>query len=144
MRVAIDTDFLVRLCIANHPGRETAVELRERHLEQGDRFAIAPQVIYEFVHVVTDSRRFTEPLSMAEALRVARAWCEAKEVDPLFPEGEVLSRFFELMENHRLGRKRVLDTSLATTCLAAGVYHLITGNAADYAVFPGLSLIDMV
>lgn len=143
MRVAVDTDFLVRLSITGHPGRDAAVALRERHLGAGDHFALAPQVVAEFVHVVTDPRRFTKPLTMAEALRVGRAWCEAREVDCLLPQADMLSRFFELMETHRLGRKRVLDTSLAATCLAAGVTHLITGNAADYALFSGLQLIEM-
>lgn len=143
MRVAIDTDFLVRLSIANHPGQAVATELRDRHIEAGDRFALAPQVVFEFVHVVTDPRRFTAPLTMPEALRVAQAWWEAAEVEPLLPEGEVIPRFFELMAAYQLGRKRVLDTALAATCLAAGVTQLITGNAADYRVFPELELIEM-
>jgi predicted nucleic acid-binding protein len=143
MRVAIDTDFLVRLSIAKHPGRAVAIELRDRHLEDGDRFALAPQVVSEFVHVVTDGRRFTEPLTMPDALRVARSWCEGAEVDLLFPEADVMPRFFDLMTTHALGRKRVLDTALAATCLAAGVKHLITGNVVDYAVFEGLELIEM-
>ncbi|MDA0840482.1 MAG: type II toxin-antitoxin system VapC family toxin [Planctomycetota bacterium] len=143
MRVAIDTDFLVRLSIADHPGRDAAVELREHHVDAGDRFALAPQVVSEFIHVVTDPRRFTDPLSIPEALKVARQWCEAEEVFLLFTDTDSLSRFFDLMEQFGLGRKRVLDTSLAATCLAAGVTHLITGNAADYAIFPGLQLIEM-
>lgn len=143
MRVAIDTDFLVRLSIADHPGQAAAVELRNRHLDAGDRFALAPQVVFEFVHVVTNPRRFTAPLTIAEALGVARAWWEAAEVDPLLPEGDVMLRYFELMEGHRLGRKRVLDTALAATCLAAGVTDLITGNAADYRIFPELELIEL-
>lgn len=143
MRVAIDTDFLVRLSIARHPGMAAAVELRDRHLMAGDRFALAPQVVTEFIHVVTDVRRFTRPLEMAEALRVAREWCNAREVDLLFPEGDVMNRFFELMETYRLGRKRVLDTCLAATCLAAGISHLITGNASDYEAFEELTLIEM-
>lgn len=143
MRVAIDTDFLVRLSIAGHPGRSVAAELRDRHLAAGDRFALAPQVAYEFVHVVTDPRRFTEPLAMTEALRVARAWWEGAEVDPLLPEDETVPRFFELMAKHQLGRKRVLDTALASACLAAEVTHLITGNADAYRVFPELVLIEL-
>jgi hypothetical protein len=45
MRVAIDPDFLVRLSVADHPGRSVAADLRDGHLEAGDRFALAPQVV---------------------------------------------------------------------------------------------------
>ena len=48
------------------------------------------------------------------------------------------------MKKHKLGRKRVLDTALAATLVAAGVEHLITGNAADYSVFRDLQLIEML
>lgn len=143
MRVAIDTGFLVRLSIAGHPGRSEAEAVRDRCLNAGDSFALAPQVIGEFVHVVTDPRRFTAPLKIDQALQVARAWWEAEEVEPLYPAGDIMTRFFDLMETHLLGRKRILDASLAATCLAAGVTRLITGNAADDAVFPGLELIEM-
>lgn len=144
MRVGIDTDFMVRLSIAGHPGRDAAVELRDSHIAAGDMFVLAPQVISEFVHVVTDSRRFTSPLSMPKAISIASDWCNADDVEPLFPNADSLSRFFELMVKHRLGRKRVLDTSLAATLIASGIDHLITGNAADYRVFKDLQLIEMV
>lgn len=143
MRVGIDIDFLVRLSIADHPGRDTAMKLRDRHLDAGDRFALAPQVITEFVHVVTDPRRFTKPLTMTKALEIARKWCEAEEEQSLSPDSDAMSRFFDLMKKHRLGRKRVLDTALAATLLSAGVTRLITGNPADYTVFAGLELIEM-
>lgn len=143
MNVAIDTDFLVRLSIAGHSGREVAVALRNRHLDAGDRFALAPQVVSEFVHVVTDERRFTKPLTMVKALRLAGNWCEAEEVISIFPDTNAMTRFLELMETHRLGRKRVLDTLLAATCLSSGITHLITGNPRDYAIFSDLELIEM-
>lgn len=143
MRVGIDTDFVVRLSIAAHPGRDAAVDLRDRHLGAGDHFVLAPQVITEFVHVVTDARRFTKPLSMTKALAAAKDWCDADDVVPLFPNTDSMSRFFELMKKHKLGRKRVLDTALAATLIAAKVKHLITGNAADYSVFSDLTLIEM-
>lgn len=143
MRVGVDTDFLVRLSIAAHPGRDAAVELRDRHLDAGDRFALAPQVITEFVHVVTDARRFTKPLNTNKALAIAKNWCDADDVEPLFPSTDSMSRFFELMKKHKLGRKRVLDTALAATLISADVKHLITGNATDYSVFSDLNLIEM-
>lgn len=143
MRVGIDTDFLVRLSISDHPGREAAVALRDRHLAAGDRFVLAPQVITEFVHVVTDSRRFTHPLTMSKALAMAKLWCEAGEVEALFPSADSLDRFFDLMRKHKLGRKRVLDTALAASLLASGVQALITGNSADYSLFGDLQLIEL-
>jgi hypothetical protein len=43
----------------------------------GDDFALAPQVLAEFIHVVTDQRRFTSPLAIDAALLRAQAWWAA-------------------------------------------------------------------
>ena len=143
MIVGIDTDFLVRLTILEHPQHEVTCELRDRHLDRGDRFALMPQVVSEFVHVVSDPRRFEKPVAMNEALRLSRNWWNAQEVEKIFPTQSSLELFLDWMTEYQLGRKRVLDTQLAATCVAAGVTHLITGNAADYRIFPELELIEM-
>lgn len=143
MNVAIDTDFLIRLAIEEHPGRPVAEAVRDRHLDAGDRFALAPQVIAEFLHVATDGRRFQRPMDMGSALGVAMRWWHAEEVEHLIPSQQTIDRFHRLMTRHQLGRRRILNTLLVATCLTAGVRCLITGNAADYAIFPGLRLIEL-
>lgn len=143
MNVAIDTDFLVRLNIAEHPDRPKALAVRDQHLEAGDRFGLTPQVLSEFIHIVTDPRRFERPLAMDTALIRADKWWNAAEVAHLLPTSEAVARFLGEMRTGQLGRKRILDTLLASTCLTSGVTHLITGNAADYRIFPGLVLIEI-
>lgn len=143
MNAAIDTDFLVRLNIAEHPDRSKALEVRDQHLDAGGRFALTPQVLAEFIHIVTDPRRFERPLAMDTALIRAEKWWNAAEVIHLLPTTEAVTRFLGEMRTGQLGRKRILDTLLASTCLASGVTHLITGNAADYRLFPGLTLMEI-
>ena len=143
MTVGIDTDFLVRLAILEHPKHQKTCHLRDKHLDRGDRFALAPQVISEFTHVVCDFRRFEEPLTMKDALSMAESWWKANEVDQVFPSERGTLKFFDLMAKHDLGRKRILDTFLAATYLAAGVTDLLTGNPRDYRIFSELDLIEM-
>jgi hypothetical protein len=38
-------------------------------------------VLADFVHVVTDPKRFTQPLTMESALERAEIWWESPEVD---------------------------------------------------------------
>ena len=143
MNVAIDTDFLVRLSVGGHQHHREAVSIRDQHLDQQDRFAVSPQVLNEFIHVVTDSRRFAEPLDMDQALGAARFWWEAEEVIPMLPNEGSVQTFFDLMKQHRLGRKRILDTSLAAQCIEAKITHLITSNVRDYRIFPEITIIEL-
>ena len=44
----------------------------DEFLDRGDRFALAPQSLAEFVHTVTDPRRFQVPLTMETASVIPR------------------------------------------------------------------------
>ncbi|MFW5640943.1 MAG: hypothetical protein ACOC0H_07295, partial [Thermodesulfobacteriota bacterium] len=41
----------------------------DKHLTAGGTFFLAPQVIAEFIHVITDSRRFQHPLLISGSIR---------------------------------------------------------------------------
>lgn len=130
----IDTGFLVAAEVLGHPGHPSARVKLQQFREDGDQFALAAQVIAEFIHVVTDPKRFSQPLSMAEALTRAEAWWNSPEVRQLSPDGPTLSVFLAWMRQHQLGRKRILDTMLAATFSAKGIISVLTTNPGDFAV----------
>lgn len=129
----LDTTFLVQAEIVGHPGHAAARALLERILGEG--LALAPQVLAEFVHVVTDPRRFERPLEMSQALARADLWWRGSEVSRILPSDESTGLFLRWMAEHRLGRKRLLDTQLAATYHCGGVRTLVTTNAGDYGIF---------
>ena len=74
MTHGIDTGFLVAAEVAERAEHQSA-RLKFQHFrDTGDRFALAPQVLAEFVHVVTDPMRFAQPLTMEAALERAEIW----------------------------------------------------------------------
>ena len=138
MTHGLDTSFLLAVEIVEHAQHADALRLLTELLAQGDRMAIAPQVLAEFVHVVTDERRFQQPFPMETALNKSEHWWNAAEVDQVLPTDVAIVLFHTWMRRHRLGRKRVLDTLLAATYRAADVTSLLTLNATDFAVFDEL------
>lgn len=88
MTHGIDTDFLVAVEIRDHPGHQLAVALLNRLLDGGHNLAVAPQILAEFIHVVTDAKRMPEPLSVPEAILRAEHWWHAAEVRRVFPDGQ--------------------------------------------------------
>ena len=67
MRHGLDTCFLIAFEAASHSQHTAVHALVRQCLSSGDDFALAPQVLAELVHVLTDQRRFAQPLSMAAA-----------------------------------------------------------------------------
>ena len=134
--IGIDTSFLVAFEDSSHQLHAAARSVAEHYA--AETFALAPQVLTEFVHVVTDPRRFEHPLTMNEALKRAAKWWAAQETRRVAPSDDSVSLFVEWMSRFDLGRKRILDTMLAATYKSAGVALIVSTNARDFAVFPGV------
>jgi predicted nucleic acid-binding protein len=132
--IGLDTSFLVALSITDHAAHASARDLF-RAKGTGELLALTPDVLAEFIHAVTDPRRFPQPFSMREALADARAWWTANNVHRLAGTPASVTVCLEWMDQHRLGRKRILDTMLAATLHTAGVRRLFTLNPSDFLVF---------
>ena len=131
----VDTTFLVEVEVEGHPNHQVARSLLDDLLAKGDLLALAPQVLAEYVHIVTDPKRFLRPLTMPQALDRARIWWDAQEVVRVFPDADSSQLFLQWMVEHKLGRKRLLDTLLAATFHAREIRSILSSNARDYAVF---------
>jgi predicted nucleic acid-binding protein len=135
MTHGLDTSFLVAVEVISHQDH-TACQARFRKLLKAeDTFSLAPQVLAEFIHIVTDPRRFASPLTLEQAIERAETWWNAAEVAHVFPTAESTLLFLGWLAEHDLGRKRLLDTMLASTLQANGVTSLRTLNRDDFAVF---------
>jgi predicted nucleic acid-binding protein len=134
--IALDTTVLVAFELQEAPThqrvRENVLGLCE---DQSENFLLCPQVLDEFLHVVTDPRRFENPMRMEDALIRSQAWWTAVEVIQCLPDASSTAQFHEWMISFRLGRKRILDTALAAVYHSAGGVRLATANPDDFTTF---------
>jgi len=134
--IGIDTSFLVAFEDGHHNLHGAARETARQYASEG--FAVAPQVLTEFIHVVTDPRRFEYPLSAAEAVSRTRRWWDSGETRHVVPGDRAVDLFTEWMVGLSRTRKQVLDTMLAATYKAAGVALIATTDFRDFTVYPGI------
>jgi predicted nucleic acid-binding protein len=137
----LDTGFLVAAEVVEHPSHAEARAILVQVTAAGDVLAVAPQVLTEFVHIVTDSRRFSNPLPMPDAIRLAEEWWTARDVKQVFPDDGATRLFLTWVRQYSLGRKRLLDTLLAATYRIAGVSSLLTTDPGDFAIFGGFKCV---
>jgi predicted nucleic acid-binding protein len=131
----LDTSFLVAHEVSRHTLHRRVRSYCDKLFMRGDRLALAPQVLAEFIHVVTDERRFAAPLSVEAAVERASIWWRAEEVLPIYPVAETTRLFLSWLMQFRLGRKRLLDTLLAATWREAGVTQILTLNWSHFQVY---------
>jgi predicted nucleic acid-binding protein len=142
--IGLDTSFLVGLALREHPVHQTCWELFQREiLGQPGSMALAPQVLTEFAHVVTDPRRLERPLTTPEALELCGEWWNAQECRPVETGFDAGALFLTWMETYRLGRKRLLDTMLAATYYCAGVNRIATTDWRDFSIYEVFEVIPI-
>jgi predicted nucleic acid-binding protein len=132
----LDTGFLVAAEVRERvahaaDARATLAQV----LSAGDVIAVAPKVLAEFIDVVTDPRRFIQPLAVNAACHVAEQWSTSNDVVQAIPNPGVVRQFFKWMRQLSLGCKRMLDTVLAAIYREAGIQSLVTTDRSDFLVF---------
>jgi predicted nucleic acid-binding protein len=139
--IGVDTTFLVQLEILESPSHASAHRiLQDEFIVPRVPIPLSAETLAEFIHIVTDSKRFQKPLTIEEAMAKARHWWNAVEVHRILPTESSVILFFDWMEKHHLGRKRILDTKLAAALWSSGVRRICTSNPSDFALF-GFELI---
>lgn len=103
--------------------------------------ALTGQVLSEFCHVIADPRRFEAPLEMGDAVELCETWWNAAECRPVVVGADAGVLFLTWMLEHKLGRKRLLDTLLAATLYAAGVRRMVTTDWRDFQVYGVFDLV---
>jgi predicted nucleic acid-binding protein len=141
MILGIDTDVLVNWIMDGATHHQAVRELFKREIRNGNQLGFTPQVLFEFINICTDSKRFQHPLKMADATTAGVDLWNAREVVQLMPEPSLVFETLSLLDQLKLGRKRILDTALAVTLKQAGVSRLATLNKKDFEIFPFLEIV---
>lgn len=133
--IGLDTSFLVAHAIAEHPQHQEAHQWLDEAIANDETFAITSGILAEFIHIVTDGRRFQTPLEVSEAVKRAEFWSEAREVMLVSPDDVANALWLQWLADFQLGRKRLQDTLIAVTWHVAGVGEICTLNPRDFKVF---------
>jgi len=133
--IGLDCNILVRLTFADHPANARTLALVEAEASQGKKLVFPALVVNEFLHVVTDPRRFSPPLTMTEALDWVDDFLANPAVEVLESNKASVKQTLRWMREFNLGRKRILDTHLAAVLHTNGVRRLLTANPADFSIF---------
>ena len=137
----LDCNILVQLALADHPANAATLAAVQAETQQGHPLVFPSLVVTEFLHVVTDAKRFDPPLTMSEALDWIEELLANASFQQLEPTSESLRQTLRWMRQFNLGRKRILDTHLAAILHTSGVRRLLTSNPADFTVFGDLETI---
>jgi toxin-antitoxin system PIN domain toxin len=136
--IGLDCNILVQLAFGDHPAHTQTVAFVQAETARGTKLVFPSLVVNEFLHVVTDARRFAPPLTMTEALDWVEEFLKNPAVALVESDRTSVNQTLSWLRQFNLGRKRILDTYLAAALLSADVRRLLTSNPADFAIFKDL------
>ena len=140
--IGADCNILVQLAIADHPLNSKTIAKVTAETQRGEKLVFPPLVATEFLHVVTDPRRFAPPLTMDEASAWLKRFLSNPSVGLIYETDKSLDQTLEWMRKLRLGRKRILDTHLASILYTNGVSRLLTSNPSDFSIFTDIEVLS--
>lgn len=141
--IGIDTTFLIDLEISDSPRHQNALKLFNKwRKEEHSVLAIFNQSFLEFQHVITDAKRFNQPLTMEQAIERTWFWLDQERIKIIYPNDSSLKRALLWTNMHKLGRKRIQDTHMAAAFAESGVSKLWTANPDDFKILGCFDLVD--
>ncbi len=141
--IGVDTTWFVDLEIPDSPRHKGAVQLFEQWRDNKHSILTVYYLSFlEFQHIVTDSRRIDNPLTMEQALERSWFWIDQERIKVIYHTEAALKRAQLWMAMYRLGRKRIYDTHMAAAFAEAGVTEIYTANPADFEIFEAFDLVD--
>lgn len=141
--IGIDTCFLIDLYWQDSPRNKNARSLYSKIAnDETTQLAVYFNCFNEFLHVITDPKRFSNPFSIKEAINVIDFWCDIDRVKVLYPDDTVFKRTITWMNMYNLGRNRINDTQMASCYLSNNITSIITANSKDFEIFQSFELED--
>jgi predicted nucleic acid-binding protein len=139
--IGLDCNILIQLAFADHPANLKTLLKVQFEISRGEKLALVPLAVAEFLHVATDDRRFAPPLTMIEALDWIEEFLKNPSVSLLEATPASMEQTLRWMKQLNLGRKRILDTQLAAVLHNGCVRRLLTSNPADFKIFGVLEMV---
>jgi predicted nucleic acid-binding protein len=139
----IDTNVLAQLCLSKHPQHVSAVSAIQNEAQLGNILLLTPSIVAEYLHIITDPRRFADALTISQALDWIEQFLSNMWSVRLLEANEAGSRQgLAWLREFQLGRKRILDTDFAGQLYVAGCRRILTSNPTDFALFKVFEIIS--
>ena len=141
MTVLVDTNILARLAQPSHPHHSLALAALDALHVRGHDVAIVPQVLYEFWTVCT-----RPPAQNGLGFPTRQAHSEQVKASGLFrllpDNASILPEWQRFVVRHDVKGRNAHDARLVAAMNVHGVGHILTFNVADFARYPGITVLD--
>jgi predicted nucleic acid-binding protein len=132
MKILLDTNILVHAYNKSSPYQDKAGNLIREALRGEIEAYVAPQVLYEFFAIVTNSKKVEYPMKVDEAADLCAALWECREIEKANPTLLAPKEVFKFAKELKLSRGEIFDCVLAVTAKENKIDVIYTENVEDF------------
>ncbi len=135
----VDTNILVYAADQSAALHSVCRALLDRGLQGQERLVLSPQILAEFISVVTNPSVTPNALPAVDAYAHTEAL--AKSFELIVPPLQVFDRALDLLRKTGISGKRVHDVMHAATMLENGITRIYTFDAG-FSKIPGITVLQ--
>ncbi|MEI2776141.1 MAG: TA system VapC family ribonuclease toxin [Tetrasphaera sp.] len=139
--IALDTNLLVYAHRADSPHHAAAAAVLRQGVRAPQGAAVPWPCVHEFLAVVTHSRIYAPPSTMAVALASVGALADEPGVHFIGEGRDHVAVLTSLLASGSVVGPRVYDARIAAICLAHGIDELWSADR-DFSWFPQLHVVN--
>ena len=137
-RCVVDTNLLIYGTVSSSPWHKEAKHWLASLVSKGTELCITPQVVREYLVVLTRGNIFEHQFTPAEAIGELETilptftLCEEKE--------ETVSHLRSLVRRYEVRGKSIHDANVVATMVTYGIKRLVTYNTRDFRRYNEIEL----
>lgn len=139
----LDTNVIVYAVDDQSPFYQPAKALCEKGLRGEISIGITPQVVHEFLAIITDPRRTHSPLPLTDAIAEISKFIQSPFVSKIYPTSLYFDNFLSLLKKYNISKQDVFDTQLVAVMLSNNVTKLFTYNRSDFEIYREIDLLPL-
>lgn len=129
-RCMVDTNVLIYSTVAGNPWHEASRQWLFDRMSEGTELCVSPQILREYLVVLTRGEVFERAFTPEEALDVVAAL--RPSLDVLLETESVFEQLQRLVRRYEVRGTPIHDANVVATMLAHGVKRLATYNQGDF------------
>ena len=134
----IDTNVLIYSTVAGNPWHASARQWLSDLQGAGHPLCVSPQIVREFLVVLTRGDVFSQTFSPAQALDIFADLRPSLTI--LTESGTAFDHLLDLVEKYEVKGKAIHDAQVVATMLAHGLTRLVTYNQSDFQRYSEITL----
>jgi toxin-antitoxin system PIN domain toxin len=135
----VDTNVLVYSLYPESDHFAASRALLESTRDSLANLFFAPQNIAEFLAIVTNPRRVTQPKTVAEAIQAVEAFKARPGLSILVVPVNIIDLHIKALQEVPVAKARVFDAQLVAVMRGNGITDIYTFNASDFRGYAGIN-----